>query len=98
MQDIYNLGAILAVILIGLLYNGRQISELRRELHNEMASMQTGLRSEMQAVLAELRSGIKDLRAEMSARFNAFNAEDYKFSREQGEQNARLEALEKPRR
>ena len=94
MHDLYTLGATLAVILIGLLYNGKQIGNLRSELRGEIVS----LRSEMHAMRAELRSDIKDLRAEMSARFDAFNAEGYKFSREQGEQNARLDAIEKGRR
>ncbi len=98
MHDLYTLGATLAVILIGLLYNGKQIAGLRNELRAEVSALRTDLRSEMHAMRAELRGDIKDLRAEMSARFDAFNAEGYKFSREQGEQNARLDAIEKGRR
>ncbi len=50
MHDVYTLGATLAVILIGLLYNGKQINDLRaeiRETRTEVLGRIDGLQRDM---------------------------------------------------
>jgi Tfp pilus assembly protein FimV len=93
MYDIYALGATLAVILGGLLYNGKQIGDLRNEMRGETGS----LRTEMRANRDELKADIRDMRAELVARFDTLQRDLTQFAREQGKHDARLDALERGR-
>ncbi len=65
MHDLYALGATLAVILVGLLYNGRQIRELRTELREDSSAVKTELRDEISAVKTELRDEISAFKTEV---------------------------------
>ncbi len=52
MHDVYTLGAPLLVVLVGLIYNGQQVRELRgemRELRGEIHKDMSELRAEFQA-------------------------------------------------
>jgi hypothetical protein len=46
-HDFLQLGAVLIVIVVGLLYNGRQIADLRTELRVDLRETRDGLRAEL---------------------------------------------------
>ncbi len=59
MHDIYTLGAPLLVVLVGLIYNGQQVRELRGEMR--------ALRGEMRDLRNEIHKDTSELRAEFQA-------------------------------
>ncbi len=93
MHDVYTRGAPLLVILVGLIYNGQQVRELRLE----MRGMRDELRGEMQGMREELRGDIQRLTMRMDVRLDGLHHDLTEFSREQGKHDARLDALEKQR-
>ena len=102
MHDVYTLGAPLLVILVGLIYNGQQVRDLRLEmrgmrdeLRGEMVGMRDELRGEMHGMRDELRGDIQRLTTRMDVRLDGLHHDLTEFSREQGKHDARLDALEK---
>lgn len=61
MHDIYTLGAMLAVILVGLLYNGKQINDLR----DEMGTMRKELSPEIRETRTEVLARIDGMQRDM---------------------------------
>ena len=93
MHDVFTLGAPLLVVLVGLIYNGQQV----RELRGEMRGMRDELRGEMHGMRDELRGDIQRLTTRMDLRLDGLHHDLTEFSREQGQHDARLDALEKQR-
>jgi len=82
MHDAYTLGATLAIILIGLLYNGKQIGDLRKEIREDIRDLSTRVDARFNAVDARLDGMHRDL---------------IQLAREQGKHDARLDAIERER-
>ncbi len=93
MHDVYTLGAPLLVVLVGLVFNGQQV----RELRSETRSMRDELRSETRVTRDELRGDIQRLTTRMDTRLDILHHDLTEFSREQGRHDARLDAVEKQR-
>ncbi len=79
MHDTYAVGATLLVILLGLLYNGKQISDLRTELRGDIQRLENRMDARFTAI---------------DTRFDTLHRDLTQFSREQGKHDARLDALE----
>ena len=79
MHDAYAVGATLLVILLGLLYNGKPISDLRTELRADIHRLENRMDARFTAI---------------DMRFDTLHRDLTQFSREQGKHDARLDALE----